>query len=113
VTIAGRTFVPGQGNNSYIFPGVGLGVLASKSKFVTREMFLAAARTLAGEVTEEDLAMGRIYPALTKIRRVSAAIALAVAEVAYSRGFAQEPRPADLMEHIKAEMYEPCYKSYA
>ncbi len=112
VTLAGKTFVPGQGNNAYIFPGVGLGVLASRSKFVTNEMFLAAARTLASEVGEEDLAMGRIYPPLTKIRQVSAAIAKATAEVAYKRGFAQEPRPADLMEHIKAQMYEPVYKSY-
>jgi malate dehydrogenase (oxaloacetate-decarboxylating)(NADP+) len=112
VTMGGKTFVPGQGNNSYIFPGVGLGVLASRSKFVTNEMFLAAARTLAGEVGEEDLAMGRIYPPLTKIRQVSAAIAEATAEVAYKRGFAQEPRPKNLMKHIKAQMYEPDYRSY-
>jgi malate dehydrogenase (oxaloacetate-decarboxylating)(NADP+) len=112
VTIAGKTFVPGQGNNVYIFPGVGLGVLASRSKFVTNEMFLAAARTLASQVGEEDLAMGRIYPPLPKIRQVSAAIAEATAEVAYKRGFAQEPRPKNLMEHIKAQMYQPDYKSY-
>ena len=113
VKIGGKTFVPGQGNNAYVFPGVGLGVLASRSKFVTNEMFLAAARTLAGQVGEDDLAMGRIYPPLTKIRQVSAAIALATAEVAYKRGYAQEPRPANLVAHIKAQMYEPVYKSYA
>lgn len=112
VTLRGKTFVPGQGNNSYIFPGVGLGVLASRSRFVTNEMFLTAARTLACEVGEEDLALGRIYPPLTKIRQVSAAIAEATAEVAYNRGFAREPRPANLREHIKKQMYEPVYQSY-
>jgi len=112
VKIGGKTFVPGQGNNVYVFPGVGLGILASRSKYVTNEMFLAAARTLASQVGEDDLAMGRIFPPLTKIRQVSAAIALATAEVAYSCGFAQEPRPADLMAHIKARMYEPVYKRY-
>jgi len=112
LTVNGTSFVPGQGNNSYIFPGVGLGVLASRSKFVTNEMFLAAARTLATLVSEEDLALGRVYPPLTKIREVSAAIAEAVAEIAYNCGFAQEPRPKNLTEHIKAQMYQPDYKSY-
>jgi malate dehydrogenase (oxaloacetate-decarboxylating)(NADP+) len=112
VTLNGKTFVPGQGNNVYIFPGVGLGVLACRSKFVTNEMFLAAARTLASLVGEDDLAKGRVYPPLTKIRQVSAAIAEATAEVAYKRGFAQEPRPKNLAKHIKAQMYQPDYKSY-
>ncbi|MCE0483186.1 MAG: NAD-dependent malic enzyme [Methylacidiphilales bacterium] len=112
VTNGGKTFVPGQGNNAYIFPGVGLGVLASKSKFVTNEMFLAAARALAAEVTEEDLALGRIYPPLTKIRQVSATIAQATAEVAYKRGIAQQPRPTDLGAYIKSLMYIPDYENY-
>jgi len=112
VTLNGQTFVPGQGNNVYIFPGVGLGVLACRSKFVTNEMFLAAARTLASLVGEDDLAKGRVYPSLTRIREISAAIAEATAEVAYKRGFAQEPRPANLKEHIKAQMYQPDYQSY-
>ncbi len=109
VTLAGRTYVSGQGNNSYIFPGVGLGVIASESSRVTNEMFLAAARALAGLVSEEDLALGRVYPALTRIREVSAAIALAVAESAYARGFARQVRPADLRAHIQAQMYVPEY----
>ena len=75
-------------------------------------MFLAAARSLASKVTETDLKLGRVYPPLTKIREVSAAIALATAEVAYKRGFAQEPRPKNLAKHIKAQMYQPDYKSY-
>lgn len=112
VTIDGKQFIPGQGNNVYIFPGVGLGILASLSSRVTNEMFLAAARTLAREVAVSDLDAGRIYPSLTRIREVSLAIAIATAEVAYRHGFAGKPRPDDLAMHIKAQMFEPDYKSY-
>lgn len=111
-TLAGRTHVSGQGNNSYIFPGVGLGVIASQSARVTNEMFFVAAKTLARLVTADDLAIGRIYPELTRIREVSQAIALAVAETAYARGFARQPRPDNLAEHVKAQMYQPDYQDY-
>ena len=113
VTLEGRTFVPGQGNNVYIFPGVGLGVVAAKARHVTDEMFMAAARTLAGSVSEDDLAMGRMYPPLANIRAVSAAIATAVAGVAYEQGLAAEPRPADLRARIESLMYRPVYTTLA
>ena len=112
VTLAGRKHVSGQGNNSYIFPGVGLGVIASQSSRVTNEMFFVAAKTLASLVTEDDLAMGRVYPSLTRIREVSAAIGLAVAETAYARGFARQIAPADLVAHVNAQMYQPEYIDY-
>lgn len=112
VTYKDRTFVPGQGNNAYIFPGVGLGVVACDSRLVTDEMFLASARALANEVTEEDLKLGRIYPALTRMQEVSAVIAHAVAEVAYKEGLARKRRPKDLMAYIKSQMYNPVYQSY-
>jgi malate dehydrogenase (oxaloacetate-decarboxylating)(NADP+) len=108
----GRTFVSGQGNNSYIFPGVGLGVVASRARHVTDRMFSAAARTLASLVLPEDLAMGRIYPSLTRIREVSAHIGAAVAEVAFQDGLAGVPRPTDVKALVKAEMWEPRYRSY-
>lgn len=111
VTFGGRTFVPGQGNNAYIFPGVGLGVLVAESARVTEEMFAVAARTLAAMVSEEDLAMGRIYPSLSRIREVSRVIAIAVAEVAYARGLARRPRPDDLAQAVADAMYEPEYHS--
>jgi malate dehydrogenase (oxaloacetate-decarboxylating)(NADP+) len=103
----GRRFVPGQGNNAYIFPGVGLGVTASESARVTDEMFFEAAKTLASLVTEEDLADGCLYPPLTKIRDASARIAARVAEVAYSRGLARAKRPKDLLERMRALQYSP------
>ncbi len=108
----GRTFVPGQGNNAYIFPGVGLGVVAVASKRVTDEMFAEAARALAKLVTEEDLEQGALFPPLTKIREISAKIAAAVAEVCYLRGLAAAPRPKDLLESIEAMQYKPEYIDY-
>ncbi len=112
VTIVGKTLFPAQGNNVYIFPGVGLGAVSSRASHVTDEMFLAAARALAHQVSKPDLKEGRIYPPLMRIRNVSAACAEAVAGVAYKRGLAREPRPRDLSAFIRSRMYEPRYESY-
>ncbi|MFZ2615716.1 MAG: NAD-dependent malic enzyme, partial [Anaerolineae bacterium] len=112
VTVAGQTFVPGQGNNAYIFPGVGLGVIACGATRITDEMFYAAAKTLAGLVHEGDLALGRIYPALNQIRQVSAHIGAAVARVAYDNHLATIPEPDDLLKAVRAQMYDPIYESY-
>ncbi len=113
VTLDGKRFVPGQGNNSYIFPGVGLGVIACASRIVTDEMFLAAAKTLANEVHESDLEHGRIYPSLARIREVSASIAVAVVEVARQRGLARQDVQGDLRTAIRSMMYQPEYPVYA
>jgi malate dehydrogenase (oxaloacetate-decarboxylating)(NADP+) len=113
VELSGRRFVPGQGNNAYVFPGVGLGVLFCEASRVTDEMFFAAARELADQVSEDDLAQGRVYPALSRIRDVSSRIAARVAEVAYEQGLAARPRPPDLLGEIRASMFEPSYADYA
>jgi malate dehydrogenase (oxaloacetate-decarboxylating)(NADP+) len=109
VDLNGRTFVPRQGNNSYIFPGVGLGVIASGSRLVTDEMFMAAAHTLANAVSEADLKQGSLYPSLPRIREVSAQIGAAVAGVAYQRGLALGPTPNDLIGVVQTQMYDPHY----
>jgi malate dehydrogenase (oxaloacetate-decarboxylating)(NADP+) len=109
VELNGRTFVPRQGNNSYIFPGVGLGAIASGTRLVTDEMFMAAARALAQLVSESDIEQGSLYPALPRIREVSAHIAAAVAGVAYERGLATGQLPNDLVGYIQSQMYDPHY----
>ncbi|MEX0690690.1 MAG: NAD-dependent malic enzyme [Gemmatimonadales bacterium] len=115
VDLDGQRFVPGQGNNAYIFPGVGLGVMASGAKRVTDRMFAIAARTLADLVDESQLAAGTLYPPLGAIRSVSAAIAVQVAAEARDAGLATEhvPSGADLAALIRETMYEPAYRDYA
>ncbi len=113
VELKGRRHVPGQGNNIYVFPGVGLGVLASEAREVTDRMFLAAAKTLASLVDPGDLAVGRVYPPLTKIRDVSLRIAAAVAAEAHDGGLARVARPADPLADIRARMFDPVYPVYA
>lgn len=108
----GKRYVPRQGNNSYIFPGVGLGAIVTRARRVTDEMFLASARSLAAQVTDADLAQGSLYPPLQQVREVSARIAADVAEVVYKRGLAGKPRPADVLADMRAHMYEPVYKIY-
>jgi malate dehydrogenase (oxaloacetate-decarboxylating)(NADP+) len=109
VKLDGRTFVPRQGNNSYIFPGVGLGVIVSGAQRVTDEMFMTAAHTLVHLVTETDLEQGSLYPSLTRIREVSAHIAAEIAQVAYKRGLATEEAPVDGLAHVRSHMYDPRY----
>ena len=91
---------------------MGLGAIASGARHVTDEMFFAAASALAKQVSDEDLAQGSLYPPLTRIREVSVDIATVVAEVAYARDLATTPRPRDLPAHIRAQMYDPHYRSY-
>lgn len=110
VDYEGRVYRSGQGNNAYIFPGIGLGVVSCHAARVSQPMFLVAARALASQVTETRLDEGAIYPPLEEIRAVSAHIALAVAEQAYAEGLAGLPRPRDLRQHILTQMYEPSYQ---
>jgi malate dehydrogenase (oxaloacetate-decarboxylating)(NADP+) len=112
VAINGTTLVPGQGNNAYIFPGVGLGIICSGARRVTESMFIAAARTLAGLVHESELAEGRIYPSLSRIHEVSQAIALAVAEEAFAKNLNTHSRPEDLPNFIESQMFRPEYADY-
>jgi malate dehydrogenase (oxaloacetate-decarboxylating)(NADP+) len=109
VTYRGRTYRPGQGNNAYVFPGVGLGAIAAHTRTISDNMFLAAARILAASVNEADLAAGTVYPPLATIREVSRAIAVVVAEMAWEEGLAQDDRPEDIERMITELMYEPGY----
>ena len=113
VEFEGRSFVPGQGNNVYIFPGVGLGALVVEATEVSERMFLVAARTLADLVTAEDLAIGRIYPSLTRIREVSVKIATEVAKEAIHSGLAGICLADDQVEAAVREcLFQPVYRPY-
>ena len=107
VTHDGRELRPGQGNNAYVFPGIGLGAVVCRARRVPDEFFLAAARTLAGLVKPRDLERGTLYPPLRDIRRISLAIAVRVAETAYELKLARRRRPRDLKKTIADFMYEP------
>ncbi|KAH7425469.1 hypothetical protein KP509_11G055800 [Ceratopteris richardii] len=113
VTYEGRTFVPGQGNNAYIFPGIGHGVLVSGAIRMHDDMLLAAARSLAAQVEQEHLDQGLNYPPFQNIRKISANIAVAVAEKAYELGLATRlPKPANLLSYAESCMYSPAYRQY-
>jgi len=113
VTIGNQTFVPGQGNNVYIFPGVGLGAIVSGTRKVTDEMFLAAAHCLAKHVRDSDISSGCVYPSLSRIREVSASIAYEVAKIAWSQDLAEREEPEDIMAEIREHMFQPVYPHYA
>ena len=106
VKFNGKIYVPRQGNNSYIFPGVGLGAIVSNTSAITDEMFMAAANTLANLVTQADLEQGSLYPALPRIREVSAHIAAEVARVAYQRGLAGGTLPNDVLALAQSQMFD-------
>lgn len=113
VTIAGTVYSPGQGNNAFIFPGIGLGLLLSGSRRVSDGMFLAAAHALAAQVTDSDLDHGLVFPAVGRLRDVAVAVAATVAGVAYEQQLATTPRPADLAAEAARIMYVPEYESSA
>ena len=113
VTVDGKRFVPRQGNNSYIFPGLGLGAIAVKARRITEGMFMAAARALADQVSTDDLAQGSLYPPLREVLDVSARIAAAVAAVAFRDGLAGVEPPPDLLEFVRRQTYSPRYAELA
>lgn len=110
VTYNGRTYVPGQGNNAYIFPGVALGVICTGIHHIQDDIFLMAAKALADMVTKEDLAQGRLYPPLSDIRQCSLKIATYVAEHAYKTGISSTyPEPSDKLKFIERQLYDYNY----
>lgn len=109
----GKVHIPGQSNNAYIFPGLGLGLVISGAIRVQDAMFLAASEALAGQVTKEDFDKGMIYPTFTNIRKISAHIAANVAAKAYELGLATRlPRPENLLKYAESCMYTPNYRTY-
>ncbi|MEO8470121.1 MAG: NAD-dependent malic enzyme [Chloroflexota bacterium] len=112
VSYAGRTSEIGQANNVFIFPGVGLGAIVSESREVTDEMFLMAAETLAGHVTDDRLEVGALYPSVADLRTISRAIAICVAGEAIRVGLSPLPADTDVDALVDAAMWWPAYAPY-
>jgi malate dehydrogenase (oxaloacetate-decarboxylating)(NADP+) len=111
VRFADRTFVPGQGNNVYIFPAIGLAVYATRAKRVTDEMFIAAARAVAEQVTQAELDIGLIYPPQSAIMKTELHAAQRVAEVIFARSLAGVPVPKDIAAFVESQTYKAEYQS--
>jgi malate dehydrogenase (oxaloacetate-decarboxylating)(NADP+) len=106
-----KTFVPGQGNNLYIFPAMGMAIYATEARHVTDEMFIEAAAAVGEQVTPEDLDMGLVYPPQSAILRTSLHVAERVADLIFTRGLARVKRPPDIRAFIDSKVYRPHYKS--
>jgi malate dehydrogenase (oxaloacetate-decarboxylating)(NADP+) len=109
VEVAGHKFVPGQGNNVYIFPAMGMAVFATEATRVTEEMFIVAAKAVAEQVTNEDLSVGLIYPPQSQILDASLHVAERVAAYIFDQRLARVPRPDDIGSLIRARAYRPVY----
>jgi malate dehydrogenase (oxaloacetate-decarboxylating)(NADP+) len=109
VQLDGKTLVPGQGNNLYIFPAIGLAVYATRARRVTDEMFVAAARGVAEQVTQAELDTGLLYPPQSQILETELKTARRVMEVIFDRGLAGVERPEDLAAFVASQLYKPEY----
>jgi len=109
VSFGGKTFVPGQGNNVYIFPAMGMAVLATQSTRVTEQMFIVAAKAVAEQVTQENIDVGLIYPPQSNILDASLHTAAKIAEYIFDNGLARVDRPKDIEAHVRAMAYKPAY----
>jgi malate dehydrogenase (oxaloacetate-decarboxylating)(NADP+) len=109
VEVNGQKFIPGQGNNVYIFPAMGMAVLATESTRVTEAMFIVAAKAVAEQVGQESLNSGLIYPPQSQILDASLHTAAKIAAYIFDQGLARVARPADIEAHIRAMAYKPAY----
>jgi malate dehydrogenase (oxaloacetate-decarboxylating)(NADP+) len=110
VVYDGKTFTPGQGNNVFIFPAMGLAIFATEAKRVTDEMFLTAAEAVAEQVSLDDFEQGLIYPRVSDILKVSLNVAVQVAEQIFNSGLAGVDKPDDIRTFIRRKMYVPAYR---
>jgi malate dehydrogenase (oxaloacetate-decarboxylating)(NADP+) len=111
VSYGGRTLLPGQANNFYIFPAVGMAIYATQTKRVTDEMFIEAAHALADQLTPKQLAQGLLYPPQSDILETEIKVAARVAKVVFDSNLARVARPADCEAFIRSHVYKPEYRS--
>ena len=105
----GRTFLPGQANNFYIFPAIGMAVFATVASRVTDEMFIEAARAVADQVPSELLKQGLLFPLQSNILETEIQTAARVAKVIFDSGLARVDRPPDMIRFISQHVYKPEY----
>lgn len=110
VHLNGETFLPGQANNFYIFPAVGMAIYATQAKRVTDEMFIEAAAAVADQVPDELLTKGLIYPLQANILETEIKTAARVATLVFDSGLARVDRPADMEAFVRRHVYQPAYK---
>jgi len=110
VSYGGRTFLPGQANNFYIFPAVGMAIYATQPGRVTDEMFIEAAHSLADQVTARELEQGLLFPPQWNILETEIKVAARVARVVFESDLARVARPDDCEAFIRSHVYEPEYR---
>jgi malate dehydrogenase (oxaloacetate-decarboxylating)(NADP+) len=113
VHLDGRTFLPSQANNLYIFPAVGMAIYATNAKRATDQMFIEAAHALADQVTPEQLKLGMLFPPQSNILEVELKTAARVAKLVFDSGLARVERPANIDQFIRQHVYKPEYKALA
>src|SRR5215467_6799229 len=111
VSYGGRTFLPGQANNFYIFPAVGMAIYARRPRRVTDEMFIEAAHALADQVTPAELEQGLLFPPQSNILETEIKVAARVAEVVFDSNLAGVADPADCEAFIRSHVYKPEYRN--
>jgi malate dehydrogenase (oxaloacetate-decarboxylating)(NADP+) len=109
----GQTFLPGQANNFYIFPAVGMAIFATQAKRVTDEMFIEAGQAVADQVPSELLKQGLLYPLQSNILETEIQTAARVAKLVFDSGLARVPRPTDTVAFIREHVYKPEYSNEA
>ncbi len=109
VQYEGKTFLPGQANNFYVFPAVGLAIYATNAKRVTDEMFIEAAKATADQVTDQQREQGMVFPPQSNILETEIRTAERVAAVVFERNLARVERPKDINSWLRAMLYKPEY----
>jgi malate dehydrogenase (oxaloacetate-decarboxylating)(NADP+) len=111
VHLDGKTFLPSQANNLYIFPAVGMAIYATNASRVTDEMFIEAAHAVADQVSDQQLKLGMLFPPQSNILEVEIQTAARVAKLVFDAGLARVERPADMLAFIREHVYTPAYQS--
>jgi malate dehydrogenase (oxaloacetate-decarboxylating)(NADP+) len=109
VHLDGKTFLPGQANNFYVFPAIGMAVFATQARRVTDEMFIEAARAVADQVPADLLKQGLLFPLQSNILETEIQTAARVAKVVFNSGLARVKEPADTVAFIRQHVYKPEY----